>query len=219
LEPDIILLTETWCNSTTDNAFLAIENYKLETDLRRDRSDTANGIGGGLLVYSKQDVRVLPDDRCQHSKFNQFCSFNVVTKSDNLNVILIYRPPSSGQDNTVELCEILRCIDKNTVIIGDFNMPGIDWTTEHSRDARGRELLETVVEEGLQQLVNFPTHIKGNTLDLVLTNCHEKILEVADAGRLGRSDHCILKVTLDLEPGPAEKSRIKFNWSKRTLKR
>jgi hypothetical protein len=65
-------------------------------------------------------------------------------------VILIYRPPSSVQDNTAELCEILRCIDKNTVIIGDFNMPGIDWTAEQSRDTRGRELLETVVEEGLQ---------------------------------------------------------------------
>jgi len=135
---------------------LAIENYKIETDLRRDRSDTANGIGGGLLVYSKQDIRVLPDDRHQHSKFNQFCSFNIATKSENLSVILIYRPPSSGQDNTAELCEILRGIDKNTVIIGDFNMPGIDWTAEQSRDARGRELLETVVEEGLQQRSTSP---------------------------------------------------------------
>ncbi len=55
-------------------------------------------------------------------------------------------------------------------------------------------LLETAVEEGLQQLVDFPTHTKGNTLDLLLTNCPDKVIEVSDSGRLGRSDHCMLKV-------------------------
>jgi endonuclease/exonuclease/phosphatase (EEP) superfamily protein YafD len=84
-----------------------------------------------------------------------------VTKSDNLNVILIYRPPSSGQDNLTELCEILRGADNNTILIGDFNMPGIDWENTQARDVRGRELLETATEKGLQQLVNFPTHTKG----------------------------------------------------------
>jgi hypothetical protein len=54
LNPDIIILTETWCNVTVENATLEIENYKIETDLRIDRCDTAYGIGGGLLVYSRQ---------------------------------------------------------------------------------------------------------------------------------------------------------------------
>jgi hypothetical protein len=52
LDPNIILLTETWCNSTVENAALTIENYKLETDLRKDRCDTANGIGGGVPLTS-----------------------------------------------------------------------------------------------------------------------------------------------------------------------
>jgi hypothetical protein len=59
LNPDIILLTEAWCNGSVKNASLTIENYKLETELHRDRSDTANGIGGGLLGYSKQDTKIL----------------------------------------------------------------------------------------------------------------------------------------------------------------
>jgi hypothetical protein len=41
LEPDVILLTETWCNDSVSNAALALENYKLETELRKDRCDTA----------------------------------------------------------------------------------------------------------------------------------------------------------------------------------
>ncbi len=70
-EPDIILL----CNKATTNASQAPENYNLECDLRRDRSDTTAGIGGGLLVYSKQELCVLPIDKYDDNKFKQFCAF------------------------------------------------------------------------------------------------------------------------------------------------
>lgn len=214
LNPDIILLTEAWCNSTIENASLTIENYKLETDLRRDRSDTANGIGGGLLVYSKQDIKILPCDKFQHSSFNQFCSFSVVTTGEKLNIVLIYRPPSSGETNLLELSEILRAVDENTVLIGDFNLPGIDWQNEQSKDARGKLLLEAAMEGGLQQIVDFPTHTKGNILDLIMTNCSEKIIEVSDAGRLGKSDHCILKMIVDFQPTSQCRQGSRYNWSR-----
>jgi hypothetical protein len=41
-------------------------------------------------------------------------------------------------------------------------LPGIEWKREQAKDERRRELLETVVEEGLEQLVNFATHTKNN---------------------------------------------------------
>jgi hypothetical protein len=187
LDPDIVLITETWCNNTMDNAALAIENYRLETDLRMDRCDTTNGIGGGLLVYSKYDLRILPSDKFHGSKFNQFCTFSVATKSTKLNIVLIYRPPSSGLENLTELSEILRGADENTVFIGDFNLPGIDWEREQAKDARARTFLSTVMEEGLDQLITFPTHVKGNILDLLLTNCSDKILDISEVGQLGKA--------------------------------
>jgi hypothetical protein len=197
LDPDIILLTETWCNNSIENTALALENYTLEIDLRRDRCDTANGVGGGLLVYSKQAMKILPSDKFQNSRFNQYCTFRVATTSGSLDIVLIYRPPSSGIGNIAELCEMLRATKDNTIFIGDFNLPGVDWERGHAREAKGRELLETAVEEGLDQLVTFPTHTKGNILDLLLTNCSDKILDVSDVGRLGRSDHCMIKVDTD----------------------
>jgi hypothetical protein len=156
----LILLTETWCNGSISNAQLALENYRLETDLRRDRADTNNGIGGGLLVYIRNELSILPCDIYSHSVFNQFCAFTIATKSEKLNIILAYRPPSSGATNTAELCEILRRLKDNSILIGDINMPGIDWLERRS-DTKGKELLETTIEEGLHQLVSFPTHIKG----------------------------------------------------------
>jgi hypothetical protein len=65
--------------------------------------------------------------------------------------------------------------------------------------------------------VDFPTHTKGNTLDLLLTNCPDKVIEVSDSGRLGRSDHCMLKVVLDFEPNSAERVISKYNWSKANI--
>ena len=40
--PDIVLLTETWCNTTISDAALSLPGYQLETDLRKDRNDTTN---------------------------------------------------------------------------------------------------------------------------------------------------------------------------------
>jgi len=213
LEPDLILLTETWCNENVTDASLAIENYRLETDLRRDRNDTNNGIGGGLLVYAKENLRILPCDSYSKSSFNQFCVFTIATNSERINIILSYRPPSSGPTNTMELCEIIRSLRDNTIIIGDINMPGINWIEERA-DAKGRELMETVLEEGLQQLVSFPTHTKGNILDLVITNCQDKIVEVSDAGRLGKSDHCMLNILVECEPQRVKETGDRYVWSK-----
>ncbi len=70
IEPDLILLTETWCNSTIPDAFLTLEGYRLETDLRRERTDTRNGIGGGLLVYAREELKVLPCDSYSGSVFD-----------------------------------------------------------------------------------------------------------------------------------------------------
>jgi hypothetical protein len=43
IKPDIIILTETWCNNTVDNVALDIPEYNLAIDLGLDRAHTANG--------------------------------------------------------------------------------------------------------------------------------------------------------------------------------
>jgi hypothetical protein len=40
LGPDIILVTETWCNNQVSDAFLSLPNYELVTYLRKDRFNT-----------------------------------------------------------------------------------------------------------------------------------------------------------------------------------
>jgi hypothetical protein len=95
LEPDLILITESWCNENVTNAFLSISGYELQHDLRRDRTDTKDGRGGGLLVYSKQGLKILASDN--QNDFNQYCKFDV----HDTTLYLVYRPPNSSQQNTV----------------------------------------------------------------------------------------------------------------------
>jgi len=59
------------------------------------------------------------------------------------------------------------------------------------------EILKVLTEKGFKQLVTTQTHVKGNILDLVITNSPEKVLEVRTEGRLGRSDHEMLWVEIE----------------------
>jgi hypothetical protein len=122
LDPDLILVTESWCSEQITDAFLSFPGYELIKDLRKDRYDTDRGRGGGLLVYAKKTlaVNVLPSDN-NGDKF-QYCKFKV----SDVVFYLIYRSPSGGADSISGLADVVRRADKNCFIIGDFNVPDID---------------------------------------------------------------------------------------------
>jgi len=104
------------------------ENYFIEPSLRIDRADTAHGIGGGLLVYVKNGMIITFEQ--DFSKFNQYCKFSVTENTSNqnpLNILLIYRSPNSSEENNNQLCNIIQEVPENTIIIGDFNYPKINW--------------------------------------------------------------------------------------------
>ncbi len=63
-------------------------------------------------------------------------------------------------------------------------MPGIDWRTRSATSGRDQQFLRACEEAELDQLVNFPTQARGNTLDLLLTNIPDRVIEVKDIGRL-----------------------------------
>ena len=183
-------------------------NYELIPELRCDRSDTTNGIGGGLLVYIKEglDVFTKPDK----SSFNQYCIFELMNGDEKIVFYVIYRSPNSTPDNTYKLCDLINNAPAHgfNIFIGDFNLPDIDWTN----NCAGRKscyFLDTVNENFYSQLVDFPTHIKGNILDLVMTNRPDFVNSIEDIGRLGKSDHVILKVKVQ--------AKIKFNVTNQSI--
>jgi len=109
------------------------------------------------------------------------------------------------------LIDIVRMAPKNTLLIGDFNLPDIDWEAGTS-SARSRAFLETVEDRMMEQMVEFSTQIKGNCLDLVLTNIPERVSDVTEAGRLGKSDHEMLLISLEMDRRGDCPSKKVTNW-------
>jgi hypothetical protein len=122
-KPALILVTESWCNNSISNEFLSIDGYELQTDLRMDRIDTAQGRGGGLLVYSKTGLKVTKIE-CNVT-FNQYCCFTI----SDITIYLVYRSPNATVEAMASLVDLVKNVRKNTIIIGDFNLPDIDWST------------------------------------------------------------------------------------------
>lgn len=196
--PDLILICESWCNSSINNALLSLNNYHLEPNLRHDRCDTQFGIGGGLLVYVKNGLHILPIDN--EFDFNQYCTFNVINDNDSniLTINLMYRSPNSNNENLDKLCNVLEKVKENefNMIIGDFNMPDIDWKNYQSKNSKYSRFLNIVNQKSFHQIIDFPTHSKGNILDIVLTNNPDCILNVESFGNLSNIVTIVLLVLM-----------------------
>jgi hypothetical protein len=99
------------------------------------------------------------------------------------------------------------------VFIGDFNLPDIDWSADSAASNSSREVMEAAAEAGLSQLVDFPTHKRGNVLDLILTNIPGRMENIREEASIGRSDH--VTILSELRMATTSRAMIKAkNWGK-----
>jgi hypothetical protein len=99
-------------------------------------------------VYAKQGLKVLAVD--SGNDFIQHCKFLI----HDLTCYLVYRPPNSSVENMTRLAELIRTAGKNTVFIGDFNLPGVDWRTGQGRGSE-RLIVEAVQDMFCEQMVDL----------------------------------------------------------------
>jgi len=79
---------------------------------------------------------------------------------------------------------------RNTnIIVGDFNLPKINWKTlSCPSDNFHKPFLSFLIESSCTQLINFPT-CGSNILDLILTNDAHVISHINADTPCGASDH------------------------------
>ena len=213
-KPDICIISETWCSENIDNCLLNIAGYYI--GIRIDRHDTQNGIGGGILIYVKNELFILPVDN--DSDFNQFCHFKVLSNStDCIDIIAIYRSPNSSSENNDKLCDLIDNLGSgNFFICGDLNFRNICWTT-NTADAKGRRFLESTENKFFEQLIDFPTHRQGGILDILLTNVPDTVLNIEDIGPLSNSDHSAISVDIMFNAKYNDSSEKVLNWNKANI--
>ena len=84
----------------------------------------------------------------------------------------MYVPPSP---DTTYFCALLDCIhpvadSSDVIILGDFNCPDINWASLAASTGPSKMLCDFAFSYNLCQVVDSPTHVKGNTLDLIFVH-------------------------------------------------
>ena len=139
---------------------------------RKDRHDGS----GGVLVVTKKIVM------CHEIKPASTTETESVTvqiqRNENLIVSSLYRPPSATSEN--KMTDFMKTLDTNSPkenniiwIIGDLNLPDIDWETNSIQGNSyprtvNRQFLDKINDLGLHQANHEPPRGEIN-LDLFLT--------------------------------------------------
>ena len=115
---------------------------------------------------------------------------------------IVYFLPNPSQvyfQNLLSYLSTLSSTNHHLTITDDFNYPDIDWDTLFSSSPTFSMICDFAFEFNLEQLMSAPTHVKGNILDLVLTNCDNYIKKLTIHPHQGlsiQSDHFILSFSI-----------------------
>ena len=93
----------------------------------------------------------------------------------------------------------------NVILVGDFNLH-----INNPNDDDACNFMETTQALGLHQNITFPTHVSGNTLDLIFSETNNKIkVEECTQGDY-ISDHCLITCILGIDKLITTRKEIKY---------
>jgi len=102
----------------------------------------------------------------------EILSAEITADRFNFMFCVIYRQPSTTKQRDSLLLEYLGSINGSTNIIltGDLSLLDADWNTYSGNTPISDAFTELFYSSNLCQIVDVPTHIAGNILDIILTN-------------------------------------------------
>ena len=180
--PDIIILNETWLKPTVLSSEILPCQYNV---FRLDRSQNTHPFdplnpskfrknGGGVLIAVHNELSI------QSKIIPVKCAAELLavelTLCDGSKIIMTtcYRVGTLGMPNYNEIIQTLSKLSRKKmlrkfVVIGDFNLKGVNWATGNSKNFLENEFINGFSDLGLLQCIDVPTHNKGNILDILLT--------------------------------------------------
>ena len=199
---DLLFLTETWLHANYLDSMFCPPGYQC---LRCDRKDVR---GGGVMVFYKDGLNI-NDIVLQSPNIGQFYEllcFDLYIDNNFVRFIVVYLPPLQSDNAivTTSLCNLLKSLillNVPTYILGDFNFPSIDWRTPScSGSSSHRLFLDFCTTNSLTQCVDYPTHDKRNTLDILLCNesANSLLINHFSSAPPWFTDHFLISVKLAL---------------------
>ena len=212
----MLFLTETWLHSKHTDSMFCPPNFNVM------RFDRMHGRGGGVLLLYRQGLQLQRIDvnfsrnHCYevicvdlylcNSSIRFCCVYLPPCQTSRKKVSKDYLPPASNAEVVENLCKTLYALlptDKAFFLFGDFNLPLIDWNipSATSNDRCHSLFLDFCSSHSLFQCIDYPTHEKGNTLDLLICNYNAKILLVNHQSAIPpwSTDHLLIHSKISCE--------------------
>ena len=201
--PSFFALTESWLSTTnlSVSSLATPPNYSFLHNPRKSRR------GGGVALICANHLH---PNILSIKEFTSFESIAIKIKLPKPFIIsVIYRPPSSSAplflDHFTDYLSLLANFDFPLLIIGDFNIH-VNTVTDFS--SHFLELLELF---NLSQYSQSPTHISGNTLDLVISNIPIHSLSISNPFI---SDHYQIKFKCSIPHTSSSQSSTSISFRK-----
>lgn len=214
-----------------EEAEVSLPNFSI---FREDRSDNSAFGGSAIFVHNSLTVSKL-----DWFKNTESVAVNVsFSNKTSMQVICVYRSPNSSRIENNRLLSQLENVPftspdfQNIVMVGDVNLPNVDWTngivlgpvdTIDQKLVIQNEYLDLFTTMGLHWYVEEPTRYKlvnGNVqsaiLDQVFSNNDSIIKDVSIKAPLGKSDHVCIDIETNMHTNVEYMNVKQRNWSKVT---
>ena len=207
---DLIGVCETWLTQAISTSSINITNYNVL------RNDSPTGRRKhGVCIYYHNSLKV------GHTFVEHPNTCGLYLSTFKLHILLIYRPPSNTPQMNTELIDYITsfCTGREVCLIGDFNLPTIDWLTNPPTASTNcdKNFLECFTSLGLTQTVLSPTFIpSGRILDLVLCS-NPNVTSLTDIlPPFPACGHCPIYTCgfYKLHINPSNNNLHHFNWYK-----
>ncbi len=215
MNPDLILLTETWLKPETPNSFF--DCYRDYQIYRKDRPGETKG--GGVAILAKNGM-ICSEMFLPHGFSNSDVLILRVKCKAGLDTIIVnwYRPNVTNVDALEILESTLRNLSTYScpvIFAGDLNLPGVDWTNLYASPTHSQDkFLQKFCEYGYAQKVEENTRGE-NILDVVLCNEPNLIMNVAVSAPLANSDHSVVQFQIKTDVCfKANDDQPKRDWAK-----
>ena len=186
---DIIEITETLTHEDIQDSEICIEGYTL---LRKDRVIGDKIRGGGVALYIKNEFSVTTREDLTEANFPESIWCDIEIGGEKTVVGVCYRPPPNNKICDEAMYELItRASREKVLIMGDFNLPELDWAKSETLDD-SHPFIVCVNNNFLFQGVTEGTR-SSNILDLVLTSEENMIENVTVGEPFGSSDHQIIR--------------------------
>ena len=178
----------------------------LPTDFAVYRSGRSSR-GGGVLVAVNS---LLPSHRLP-SPFHLELILVEIELVTPLLICVVYIPPNASSDYCLHILHFFfESISSKSpcIIVGDFDSPDINRSTLVEQSPSSVAFCDLIFRLNLTQLVDFPTHSSGNTLDLVISDSTELIQNLFSfSSNLLQSDHFTITFSVSVHNSKKKKPK------------